>query len=66
MKLGLASNCCKRVLETAKLMYTNKTKEFITYQKHGSQEVWQIANSIVNKGKSAIPPMFKSSLDESG
>ena len=60
MKLGLASNCYKRVLETAKLIYTNKTKEFITYHRLGSQEVCQIANSIVNKGKSAIPPMFNS------
>ena len=28
-----ASNCCKRVLETAKLAYANKTKVYITSQK---------------------------------
>ena len=41
-----ASNCCKRVLEAAKL-YGNKTKEPITSQKH-----------VLNKGKSATPPLF--------
>ena len=33
-----ASNRCKRVLETAKLAYDNKTKESITSQKPGSRE----------------------------
>ena len=45
-----ASNRCKMILEAAKLAYANKTKESITSQKLGS--------SIVNKGKSAIPPLF--------
>ena len=31
----------------------------ITSQKLGSQDFWQIANSVLNKGKSAIPPQFK-------
>ena len=53
-----ASNCCKRVLEAAKLAYGNKTKEFITSQKLGSRDFWQIANSVLNKGKSAIPTLF--------
>ena len=35
-----ASNCCKRVLEAAKLAYANKTKESITSQKLGSREFW--------------------------
>ena len=35
-----------------------KTKEFITFQKLGSQEFWQIANIVFNKGKSSIPPLF--------
>ena len=52
------SNCCKRVLEAAKLAYANKTKESITSQKLGSHDFWQIANSVLNKGKSAIPPLF--------
>ena len=30
----------------------------ITSQKLGSQEFWGIAKSVVNKGKSAIPPLF--------
>ena len=36
----------------------NKTKESTTSQKPGSQDFWQIANSVLNKGKSAIPPLF--------
>ena len=44
-KFRWASNCCKRVLEAAKLAYAYKTKE---------------SNSILNKGKSAIPPLFNS------
>ena len=46
------------VLEAAKLAYANKTKESITSQKLGSQDFWQIANSVLNKGKSAIAPLF--------
>ena len=57
-KFRQASNCCKRVLEAAKLAYANKTKESITSQKLGSHDFWQIANSVLNKGKSAIPPLF--------
>ena len=38
-----ASNYCKRVLETAKL---------------GSWDFWRIANSVFNKGKFTIPPLF--------
>ena len=55
-----ASNRCKRVFEAAKLAYANKTKEPITSQKLGSPNFWQIANSVLNKGKSAIPPLFNS------
>ena len=49
----------KRVLEAAKLAYANETKKPITSQKLGCRDFWQIANSILNKGKSAIPPLFK-------
>ena len=35
-----------------------KTKESITSQKLGSQDFCQIANSVLNKGKSVIPPLF--------
>ena len=36
VKFRQASNCCKTVLEAAKLAYLNKTKESITSQKLGS------------------------------
>ena len=59
VKFRQASNRCKRVLEAAKLAYANKTKESITSQNLALQ-TWQIANSVLNKGKSAIPPLFNS------
>ena len=46
------------VLEAAKFAYATKTKESITSQKLGSRDFWRIANSVLNKGKSAIPPLF--------
>ena len=61
VKFRQASNRCKRVLEAAKLAYATKTKESITSQKLGSRDFWQIANSVLNKGKSAIPPLFNGS-----
>ena len=41
-----------------KITYANKIKEFITSQKLGSRDFWQITNSVLNKGKSAILPLF--------
>ena len=61
VKFRQASNCCKRVLEATKLAYGNKTKESITSQKLGSCNFWRIANSVLNRGKSAIRPLFNSS-----
>ena len=58
VKFRQASNRCKRALEAAKLAYANKTKESITSQELGSRDFWRIANSVLNKGKSAIPPVF--------
>ena len=58
VKFRQATNHCKRVLEAAKLEYATKTKESITSQKLGSLDFWQIANNFLNKGKSAIPPLF--------
>ena len=55
-----ASNRCKRVLEAARLDYATKTKESITSQKLGSLVFWRIVNSVLNKGKSAIHPLFNS------
>ena len=58
LRFRQASNRCKRVLQAAKLAYTTKTKESITSQKLGSRVFWRIANSVLNKGKSATPPLF--------
>ena len=44
-----ASNHCKRVLEAAKLVYANKTRESITSQKLGSRDFWRIAGSVLSK-----------------
>ena len=58
VKFRQANNRCKRVLETAKLAHANKTKEAITCQNLGSRDFWRVANSVLNKGKSAIPPLL--------
>ena len=58
VKFRQASNHCKRVFEAIKLAYANKTKESIASQKLGCCDFWQIANSVLNKGKSAIPTLF--------
>ena len=49
------TNCCKSVV---KLAYANKINNSITSQKLGSLDFWQIANSVLNKGKSAVPPLL--------
>ena len=58
VKFRQTSNSCKWVLEAVKLAYSNKTEESITSQKLGSRDFLQIANSVLSKGKSAIPPLF--------
>ena len=58
VKFRQVGNPCKKVLEAAKLAYATNTKESITFQKLGYQDFWQIANSVLNKGKSAIPSLF--------
>ena len=55
-----ASNCCKRVLEATKLAYANKTKESINSHQFCSRDFWRIANSVSNKDKTALPPLFNS------
>ena len=57
IKFRQASNCCKRVLEAAKLANDNKT-ESITSQKLGLWDFWQIASNVLSKVKSAMPPLF--------
>ena len=58
VKFRQSSNHCKRILEATKLAYANKREESITSQKLGLWNFWQIANIVLNKGKSAIPPLF--------
>ena len=58
VKFRQASNCCKIVPEAAKLAYGTKTKEFIPSQKLCLRNFWQIANSVLNEGKSAVPALF--------
>ena len=58
LKFRQVHNHCKRVLEAAKLAYANKTKDSITSLKLDSCHFWRIANSVLNKSKSAIPPLF--------
>ena len=40
VKFRKASNCCKKVLEAAKLAYAKKAKESITSQKLGPRDFW--------------------------
>ena len=58
IKFRQVNNRCKRVLEAAKRVYANKTKESITPLNLGPRDFWGIANSVHNKGKSGIPPLF--------
>ena len=58
VKFRQANNLCKRVLEASKPAYANKTKESITSQKLSSRDLWRIANSVLNKDKSLILPLF--------
>ena len=58
VKFRQASNHYKRVLGAAKLAYVNKTKESITSQKFGPQDFLEFVNSVLNKGKFAIPALF--------
>ena len=66
VKFRQASNCYKRVLEAAKLACATKTKESITSQKLGSRDFWRIANSVLNKGKSARGPEVLPSASDKG
>ena len=51
-------NHCKRVLEEAKSKYAEATRCSIASQSIGSRDFWRISNSILNRGKSTIPPLF--------
>ena len=47
----------KGFLELPNLIHYQK-KESLTFQKLGSWDFWRIANSVLNKGKSSIPPLL--------
>ena len=53
-KCRQVGDCCKKVFEAAKFDYANNTKESITFWGFGSCDFWWIANSVFNKGNSAI------------
>ena len=58
VKFRQSSNGCKRVLESSKLAYANKTRVYY-FQKRGSQDFcWQTNNSVLNNGKSAILALY--------
>ena len=58
VKFRQTSDCCKEVLEAAKFAYANKTKESVASQKLGCCDFWRIANSVLNKSKSAMSLLF--------
>ena len=49
---------CRNILRNAKNNYQQSVKTKISTQRLGSRDFWKIFNSISNKGKSAIPPLF--------
>ena len=53
-----ARNRCKRVLEEAKQHYANSVAGSIATQRLGSRDFWRIANSVLNRNKPSIPPLF--------
>ena len=55
---NLARKRCKTVLNDVKTRYSETTKSRISSQKLGSREFWKIFNSVFNKGKSTVPPLF--------
>ena len=46
------------VLQATKHTYANKTKKSIISPKLCSRGFWLIANSVLSKSRSAIPPLF--------
>ena len=54
----LSLEIAKGFLKLPNMHMPNKTKECITSQKLGSRDFWWIADSVLNKGKLAIPSLF--------
>ena len=47
------------MLEAARVAYAAKKKKFHHFPE-SFQDFWSIADSVLNKGKSALPPLFYS------
>ena len=62
MKLRQAKKLCKTVLKPSKPAYVDKIKEAIASHKLGPRDFSKIFNSILNRGKSVILPLFNSSV----
>ena len=58
---NVARNRCKKVLNDTKTRYSEAIKSRISSQKLGSRDFWKIYNSVFNKGKSIVPPLFHDS-----
>ena len=57
MKFKQASSSYQKLIEAAKLAYANKMKHSMTFQKLGFPQIWEFPDSVLSKGKSAIPPL---------
>ena len=55
-KFRKASNC-ERVLEAAKVAIVIN-KRFYHFTETWLLGLWRVANSVLNKGKTAVPPLF--------
>ena len=51
-------NHCKRVITEARSSYAEAARHSIASQRIGSRDFWRICNSVLNRGKSTIPPLF--------
>ena len=51
-------NHCKKVLKDAMYNYAEATRHSVVSQLIGSRDFFRICNSILNRGKSTIPPLF--------
>ena len=53
-----ARNKCQRILAEAKDNYAASIRQSILSQRLGSKDFWRIANNVMNRGTSSIPPLF--------
>ena len=56
-----ARNDCEKVLKAAESRYIESTKSKISDQTLGSKDFWRILNSVLNRGKSSVPPLVSGS-----